>query len=323
MIKTNAAADVVRDVELFRFGTVSHPAGDFEVDQRFAAAMLKAFAAMRSHGYYPPVLAEHNADGTILGIVRDLRLDEDRGRIVADLEFADGIKDDFDAGRRRYFSPSFYDDWQDPHTGEEFHFVLREVSAVSVPHLKNIEPPITTHYTLFENGFAREVTTMGEQEEETENAPTLEETVDAVLTEVAALRDRIAALEGGDGAEDEEAKEDMGEQSAELAALKSAYEFVCAVNAVREELPTASREVVEDFARLRLSDPDAYKRLKRLAADRPSGHRAEIGYVGNTPTPITADRAHAMADEAGVARGVERIQWMSKRFGSQIFEGGQ
>ena len=46
-----------------------------------------ALPILRSHGYYPPVLAEHNADGTILGIVRDLRLDEDRGRIVADLEF--------------------------------------------------------------------------------------------------------------------------------------------------------------------------------------------------------------------------------------------
>jgi len=325
VIKTNASADIVRDVELFKFGTVSHPAGDFEVDQRFAAAMLEAFAAMRSHGYFPPVLAEHNADGTILGIVRDLRLDEDRGRIVADLEFADGIKDDFAAGRRRYFSPSFYDEWQDPHTGEDFEFVLREVSAVSVPHLKNIEPPITTHYTLSNNGFATEVIPMGEQveTEETQNAPTLEETVDAVLTEVAALRERIEALEGSDAAEEEEEPEDMGEQSAELAELKRAYEFVCAVNAVREELPTASREVVEDFARLRLSDPDAYKRLKRLAADRPATHRAEIGYVGNTPTPINEERAHAMADEAGIARGVERLQWISKRFGSQIFEGGQ
>lgn len=324
MITQNAAADVVTDVELFKFGPVKHPAGDFDVDEEFARAMLEAFAAMRLHGYFPPILSEHNADGTILGIVRDLRLDEERGRIVADLELADGIKEDFEAGRRRYLSPSFYDQWKDPHTGEELDFVLREVSVVSVPHLKNIEPPISTHYTMSETGFATMEGPRMEEEKKVMEGLGVEEMLAKILEKLEAQAERIDAMEKR-MMEDEEKemmgdKEEMAETaSAELAELKHAYQFVCSVNAVREELPTASREIVEDFARLRLSDPDAYQRLKSLA-EQSKAKPSAIGYVGGTPATISMAQAHEMADQAGIARGVDRINWINKRFGAQIFD---
>lgn len=149
-IRQLGARDTVR-LNIFELGPVHHDMGDFEVTPTFLDQMQRSFAALCSAGYRPPILIEHNQDGRCYGIVKKL-VRNARGGLDAICELADGFKSMMRRGMFRNVSPSFVEAFQHPHTGEELPNVLRELSLVSIPHLKNLKPP-AAHYTLSE-GFA-------------------------------------------------------------------------------------------------------------------------------------------------------------------------
>lgn len=147
--KDNAEGDF-RLIPAFPNGPQMHPGGDFVVDDDFLDALDEFLSDMRVDGYYPPILMEHQADGHSYGIVHDLVRKPDMNYFS--VEFADGMAEKYDKGYLSGWSPSFYEDFTAPHSGKTYKVALREHSAVSVPHMKNL-PRSSPHYALSESGL--------------------------------------------------------------------------------------------------------------------------------------------------------------------------
>lgn len=140
-----------RWIHIFAWGPVKHPEGKFVVDRDFADSMLESFEKLAAHGYRPPVLEEHRANGQARGLIHGLEVRE--SGIWADVETSAGVAAEIDRGERPHVSPAFFPKFKHPHTGEELTNVLRELSFVSIPHLKNLTPLGLGHYRLGEHGF--------------------------------------------------------------------------------------------------------------------------------------------------------------------------
>lgn len=147
---------------IFQIGqSADHPNGSFEVTEEFARGLLSSFQYLKQkHDYRPPLLRDHRDDGTILGEIVDMRLVGDRVQIKPD--WVPSAQDLVDEGRIDRLSPSFFESWTDPETGETLSPVLREVSAVSIPHLKSLpslseasESTRETFISLAEGGAMR------------------------------------------------------------------------------------------------------------------------------------------------------------------------
>lgn len=308
--KDNAEQDLLAGVQLFAAGPVSHPVGDFEVDAEFCASMISAFETMSRRGYFPPVLAEHESDGTILGIVT--RVYEQNGGIYADLELAEGVKGEVASGRRRNVSPSFYEEYTDIHTGQELRNFLREVSFVSVPHLKNLEP-IRPHYTMAENGLIKtgeepvEEMTMNEHYEE--RMALLEERLAALEAYLAEKKEEHAAEEEMESAE-EYAEKEMSER---IAFLERSLATANAINSVKSEFGFDD-VTTKDLAELLLDKPELYKRqAKRLTESVKNQRGYEIGSIGTaTVGAITLKEARSRAAKAGCKAGAETITYITQ-----------
>jgi hypothetical protein len=281
---------------LFAWGEVLHEVEDFEINEEFAREMLASFAALTDgYPYRPPILEEHEAQGRGFGIVVAMGTDDEG--IWADVDLPEVVAAEIDAGLRIYISPSFYPEWVHPHTGEELRFVLREVSLVGVPHLKNLRP-LGSHYSLSETGWATPTTQEAamadlEQPETPETAPvdnTEDDTPDIDMAEefsklserVKALEDAYSKMMEGEGEEEEMGEPvDNSEATAEqrIAALERTIALKDAEIDVRSVLPTAPMQEVTDLAETIVDQPKRGRRLLSLAE---RAYKAETKATTNT-----------------------------------------
>lgn len=273
---TKLEGRILKGVRLFSWGVVRHPQGDFNVTRKFVKDLAAGFERMVSTGYAPPLLKEHESTGHAYG--RLTRVYSDARGALCDIELGDAAVDAYKRGELLYISPSFYEEWLDVHTGETLANVLREVSLVSVPHLKNIGS-IRPTYALSEGLVRINMATKKTTKKPAANPPKTnmegEDTTDnldiegegegidamlaGVLEQVAAHEERIAALEAqmmtenGENMEGE-GGDDGGEDDAGTAMTSSAETIM----EVARAIPTASAEQVQQIASLKTSMPLAY-----------------------------------------------------------------
>lgn len=144
-----------RRVQIFGWGPVTrdyyHPQPDgstatttvtFEVDQQFFEDMLASFTLFAAVGFYPGILAEHDATpkpipGLVFG--RVVGVEADARGIWALVRWARGMEQLFDDGFIDTFSPGIERDYPHPHEpGVVLPVVLHEVSITGQPYLHNI-----------------------------------------------------------------------------------------------------------------------------------------------------------------------------------------
>lgn len=196
-----------RKLLIFAWGDVAHDNGDFVVDRKFVDDIVSAFVAFKMRGYYPPVLRQHSEDGFTYGRVVDLRFTPDGLEAVLELPVA--LAKAFDDGYLDSWSPSFVDNFSDPHTKETYPRMLRELSFVSVRYLKNI-PGASPYYSLAEDG--KNSRSLAEYITEVESMP--EELAMKILETLASIDARLQAIEAkAADAEPEAPAEDMPEET--------------------------------------------------------------------------------------------------------------
>jgi hypothetical protein len=200
----------------FAWGETRHANGDFRIDEDFAATMIASFAYMRdTYGYYPPIAAEHaieiefpgpggvaTVDGITYGIVTDIEARGD-GIWVFPRYNALGrrLADD---GAFLYVSPSFYPEYEDPHSGRILLNVMREFTQCARPHQKNLKTPAPEIYgltdagllSLSEDGFALSPQpTEGRMAAKKNAEPMVDGEIDEKDLVIAELQTKIAELE--------------------------------------------------------------------------------------------------------------------------------
>src|SRR5690606_31324161 len=145
-------------VPAFAWGKTLHPSGDFTVNREWFDDYLHGFEALAEHGYYPPILQQHEDDGKgkearavedgfIFG--KTINVYADDAGIWHEVEVPQAVKDLIDEGYIDEWSPSFREGWKHPHTGEKLKVAPRHLAFVSVPHQKNL-PSISQFYSLSE-----------------------------------------------------------------------------------------------------------------------------------------------------------------------------
>ncbi len=332
-----AESDLLEDVQIFAWGPVHHPAGDFEVDRAFAEKMLSSFRAMTAAGYKPPILQEHKSEGRAWGLVVALRVKDDG--IYADFELADGVRDQVQAGERLYISPSFFPTFEHPHSGDELEFVLREVSLVAVPHLKNLRP-LGSHYSLSEYGWAltdqqeaamADLETTGAPDAATINNMDREDEDKKMADVLEAMEKRISALEsymeekresneGEDKEEVPSGEKPKDNTEKRIAALERTIALKDAELKVRSQLPALDAEDVTALAEAMVSAPKSASRLLSLAegtakTTAPSV-QAPIGVTGTAPTaPVDFTEAYdKISTELGTKDPARIINVLEERY---------
>lgn len=341
-------------IEIFAEGPIAHPTGDIEVEQEFRSGLLKNFRFLRkAYNYYPPFTAEHpeivgeligepTVDGAVYGLISQLRTTEEGG-VQAKVKLNELGKRLAETGALTYVSPSFYTDWRDPHTGNMLGPVLREVSAVTVPHQKNLKTDLATSYRLAEAdqqlnqlGFTapesvnmKRKATQKNFEESTEE-PVVEETdlaegeaseepaetamaeitpeLEAMIAELVAQA--VSAALAGEVAE--VAPEDVS-MSERVEALEGQLRTERNLNAVREQHPGLDKVTTQDLAAVRMHDEARYQRLSKSLVVNMSEAPKPKGNVGANPAKgASQDRIVSLAEEAakaGVKRGKSLVKF--------------
>lgn len=136
-------------IPVFKIGVkVKHEAGDFTPDEEFISTMVSSFTEFhKDKSYRPPILRGHNdEEGITYGKV--ISLERDGDLLIANVEWADGMKELREGGKISNFSPSFHNEFQDPHSDKVYKYLFRELSFVSLPHLKNLPSTEVNHYSL-------------------------------------------------------------------------------------------------------------------------------------------------------------------------------
>jgi|AKVG01.1.fsa_nt_gi hypothetical protein len=326
-----AESDVLEGVQIFKMGTsVVHPNGDFVVDEAFVADLESSWTKLTEDGYRPPVLAEHGRaeDGRIYGKV--LRLYSTDDGVFVDLELAAGVKEEWEAGYRENISPSIWKEFTHPHSGEEMRNVLREVSMVSVPHLKNLTQP-RMHYSLHESGFilseqptqSQEQNMPEDKEEMLEDDMELEKLVqkvvdgalDNMMERVEAMETKLAEYMGEK--EDMEEHEDMSETN-EFHARLASLEKENARLRVERDLGL-SGEALDEMAELSLKSPGAYQ----LAAKHIGPKKADLserGFTGSSATRKSKKQVYAECAERGIKPGRATLEYIETNYPHLISE---
>lgn len=119
-----------------RPGTYAHPDyGEIELTPAKLAAMLANFKA-NTYGQHLPINAEHDfsASGAV-GWITDMRLADD-GSLEVKPEWNERGRALIDGDRFRYVSAEFYDEWQDPVSGETHRDVANGLAICTRPHFK-------------------------------------------------------------------------------------------------------------------------------------------------------------------------------------------
>lgn len=224
--------------KLFSWGTTKHPKGDFTVDREFAEKLVESFKIMAAQGYFPPALEEHEAKGKAFGVYREVEIRADG--IWALLEGAKGVIQQMKDGFRPYISPSFYPKFTNPHTGEELENVVREISFVGVPHLKNVGP-VMPDVALCEAGFEyiqsgddlaphHDTTTMGDTNMDNKE---MMERMDMLEKELGSMREMMASY-ASEKENMEEPKEEMAEAGAPAAPAEMSEQIGLMASAIED-----------------------------------------------------------------------------------------
>lgn len=310
--------DVIRGAQIFKLGEdVKHPVKDFTVDEEFVASLFESYEKITAAGFRIPILVEHKTDGRIYGEVLDLYREGER--ILIDMEMADGIKSEWERGYRRHLSPGLWPERIHPHTGETLKNVLREVSMVSVPHLKNLTPPEMPHYSMHESGFLQaaephnEGANMADEKAPAETVESAEEEEDmgammaAMLERLDALEARMQEMEPGEEEEPEGEGAEMSEQDRRIADLESKL----ALSEVSFDFPDASDADRLELAEIKMVSERQYKQIvKHRKASK------EVGSVGMAEVSTSVDYAFAKAKAraAGCAAGRETFEYIQKNY---------
>lgn len=293
--------DILKGVRLFAWGEVAHPMGDFEVTRAFAESIVKHWSALADESYFAPLLIEHTSDGRAHGFVYDLRID-DKG-VMADFKLSPAMVAAYEAGELAYVSPSFWPEWTHPHSGETWANVLREVSFVSVPHLKNIGA-LHPAYSMSEGLVYLKEIPMDPQEtpvEEPKQEEMAEPTLTEVLAAVMAVAERLSALEGmmmppgedseviedGDGAGGEQ------EMSERVKALERQVKLAEAKAEVAQAMPSLKADELVEMAELKISAPKLYEIAKKRTQ---GGVQQPIGNSAQAPAPAKPKSLMEAAD---------------------------
>lgn len=318
-----AEADVIRGLQIFARGEdVKHDNGDFTVDDQFVTELLESYRKITAAGFRVPILVEHQSNGKIYGQV--IKLYADDTGVYIDAEFAQGIKDEWERGERGNLSPSVWKERPHPHTGEMLPNLLREVSMVSVPHLKNLKQP-QFHYSLSESGFltaepakeptmANETTPAEPAEEPTENMDGEEYDMADVMKRIEAMEKNVTALMEHVMPKDDEPDEsgeskDMAEVKREVAKLKRENAKLRVAN----ELGLEGQDLL-DMAETLVTSPKAYNlaaKQIRKNSDKEIGRVGSAARTGNSG-PSNFSEAKALAREAGAKPGKPTMLWIKK-----------
>jgi hypothetical protein len=323
-------------LNIFKYGEVKHPLGDFVVDKDFVDKMIQSFRETTKEGYYPPILVEHKSNGEIQGIIIDLKTDS-KG-LWAVCEMAKGVVDKFKAGIYRNISPSFIPEKVHENTGKKLKNLLREVSLVSVPHLKNLEAP-KFHYSMSDEETGETIVeykfTEHSYEEESVD---MEELMKEMMAMLAEIKDMLKPDEEEEPAEDkdeqdmedkdmEEGKDkemsdnsetvELNEQESlkeKIASLEYELKAQRVLGEVEKELSGLDEQTKKDMAALKIANKDFYERL----ASQMKKNNITLGEVGEVGTPsqviMNFSEAKKAARKAGCKAGEETLEWISKHY---------
>ena len=307
--------------------------------------MLEAFEAFTADGYLPPILIEHTPDGSTYGVIRALEAREGEG-IFGDIEFAKGVKQRVEDGLHRNLSPSHYSTFKHPHTGKTYYNVLREVSLVSVPHLKNLEP-LGGYYTMSESGLVTSTASRKESnmadgtpstppvDNEENNTPTTEQRLDAMESNIAKLTDLVQSLSsnkegaGGDDGDDDGKSPPAPAQNSEpesptVVALKEQVGHLTVklseerrerkAAELKRELPGQTDERYKHLLDLSETSPALFKEtvavLKKPAA---APERGSTGNAAPTTTPSKLVTLCEQAKKEDVAFGGALLGYLERK----------
>lgn len=351
----------------FAWGHVRHGQGDFTVDDEFALEMIEAFRYMRdTYGYYPPIAAEHQIeidfedgdgpqvlDGVTFGVIAQIET-RDSGIWVHPMWNALGQKVN-DLGAFVYVSPSFYPEWEDPHSGKVLQNMLREFTVCGNPHQKNLETPVGEVYGLSEYGFLptqpkketpmdpkddNQTNLMDGEEEPEENMDGEEEPEENMDGEAPAWAQEMLAMlaklmpsdesESTDNADDSDDSDASTKQLAEakkrIAKLERRVALADALVSVQAELPDVDEQEARDLAEMKLIDDKKYQRwVKRLKSAKPVD-TSEEGVVGGgngggpSPGPDVKELRSVVreAKKDDVPRGLALVSFCNARGFDQL-----
>lgn len=346
---TSEPGEEVR-IQIYAPGVVDHHNGAVIVDQKMATGLSDSMAKLaRMYGYYPPLTAEHpeifgefitsqpDVAGIQFGLIVDVEHSEEKGvEVVAKLNRLGQML--WEMGALVYFSPSIYREWTDPHTGETLGPVLREVSAVGVPHQKNVASEnVGRVYSMSERpelhpaGFAEAKPAAGNTEET--NMEKLEEMLEELAKRLGTLEETVTALSGDDSedtGEDEESVDAMEDEDVameeddestdmaeRLLVMEHKVARADAIEAVREDLPGVDRQMAVDMAELRLASKPRYQRMLKALKETKDAPPAPRGNSQpGEAVHMSESRVVSMAEEAaknGVKRGMGFIKFMTAR----------
>lgn len=288
----------------------------WEWDQRFDEWVGSMLSYLDT--WQPPVLREHDREGVALGCVR-------RGRVLTREQARDlGIPQQHeralylgvewnsigsaldDAGAVQYVSIGADFNWSDE-DGRVHPAVLKELSVVTVPHLKRGQPQRgdLRHITL-----AEEVRVNTPEAEMMDGAAPAEEGAkmmdDDMLAQIAAMIDeRIAAAMSG-----LEMSEQKQSEPADVLKLREQYDALASEfaheKARGEVLALRESHVIEDveideLAKLRLRDEWAYRAVVARLSERPkvTPRKAIAGDGEDVRNLSLGERARALMQSEG------------------------
>lgn len=139
-------------VQIFpRVGTYQHPRyGELRVTPEFLAEVKKNFEGKVYQQELPLTIdLEHQSSlSGAAGWIQNIEVDGQKGA-WATVEFNDRGKSLVSADAYRYFSPEYYDKWQDPASGKEYSNVLVGGALTNRPFFKGMEPVVVAAEGLY------------------------------------------------------------------------------------------------------------------------------------------------------------------------------
>ena len=312
-------------VDVFKVGTsVFVGEEEIELTAALVGEVVQNFESLKTgeSTFTPPVQRQHDlSTGMQEGEVHALRLES--GFLQALITFADPeVREAYNRGQVRFFSPGFSLNFQDPHSGREVGATLLELSFVSEPQQKNLRDPrdINPGVTL----AAQEPNVMAEEQMELASD---EEEPEAFNAQAAfeGLDERLAKLEALQEGDEEEEEEELGadEATEKMAARIRDLED----QNTRLELGAfdVDADEVTNLVALKRSAPALFASHVQRLPVRGSGLtvQAEIGMTGATAMTgkATAEAILLEAEGLGVKVGNGKLSlWLAQNHPTRLAE---
>lgn len=187
----------------------------YSVDPPFDITYEMADSAIQAHyeitkpesgtGYEIPMAYRHKDTGLVFGLVREMRIFD--GKLQAGLEILDsGLKQAYNEGTLRQFSPSWSLDFVHPSTGKQYMAVIDEVSFTSFPAQWNLRAMPELNETRLSMQLTNPIKNARNE-------------MDELLQELKSLKKMIASLmsdeasKAPDMADEEEPKENVADMA--------------------------------------------------------------------------------------------------------------